>query len=395
MAFWNRREKPPEVEERDLLSIGDPATAEFFGLGTPNLTGVHVGEFSVLGLPAVWRAVSLIAGSIATLPLEAIHEHNGITETVPSWLNNPGGPSGLTKFELVETMLLHLLLWGNAYLMHIYGGAGQLLGVHPLHPRCVSVQLQSNGTKLFRVELLGGKTTVLTDRQLTHIMGLSTDGVRGLSPIWVARNSFGTSLAAERSAARLFRNGALISGVVTPETGETLTPDDATRIKESIRNNVAGEANAGDIAVINKVLKFTPWSMDASDAQWLESRAFQVEDVARWFGIPPHLLAQTEKQTSFGAGLTEQNRGFARYTLQPWTSRIEDRLSLLLPANKTAKFDYHAMVKPAPEVEIQLLVDQVAAGILTVNEARKMRNLPPLAASEQKQNIQTDEVVAA
>ncbi|ELR86098.1 MULTISPECIES: phage portal protein [Mycobacterium] len=394
MAWWNRKTPPEDIEERsfDLVSIGDPAAAEFFGLGTPNLAGVNVNEFSALGLAAVWRAVSLIASSIASLPLRTIHERSdGISEPVPSWLDNPGGAAGLTKFELVETMLLHLLLHGNAFLLHIRGGAGQMLGLYPIHPRAVSIQWHSDYTKTFLVETIDGKALTLTSRDMTHIPGLSTDGIRGLSPIWLARNSFGTSIAAERSASRLFSNGALISGLVTPEEGAQLTPEDATRIKESLTQKVAGEANAGSIAVINKALKFSPWSMNAADAQWLESRAFQVEDISRWFGVPPHLLGQTQKQTSFGAGLTEQNRGFARYTLQPWTSRIEERLSLLLPPNKSADFDYSQFVQPDHETEVGLIIAQLQAGLITVDEARRMRNLPPLPAQPQIQETDAEQ----
>jgi phage portal protein BeeE len=129
-------------------------------------------------------------------------------------------------------------------------------------------------------------------------------------------------------------------------------------------------------------LKFEKWSMSAEDAQFLQSREFQVEEVARWFGLQPMHLAQTSKQTSWGTGVQEQNRGLARYVLEPWTTRIQERLSRLLTGAKKCEFDYTAFVQPDPETEIGLLIDQVNAGLLTINEARKIRNLPPLPGGD-------------
>jgi HK97 family phage portal protein len=371
---------PYEPELRSVYSVADPAVAEMLGMGLPNLAGVSVNEHSAIGLSAVWRAVSLISGTIASLPMRTIQSDGVLSQRVPSFLDDVGGAGGMTPFAWKETVLAHLLLHGNAYLAHVYGGAGQLIGLSPIHPMAVAVDTD-NGSKTFRVSLSDGTVRTFTPQTMTHVAALSLDGIKGMSPIQVARNSLGTSIAGERSAARLFTNGALISGIVTPE--DDVSEDDAKTIAESLRRKMAGESNAGEIAFINRKLKFTPWSMDATDAQWLESRAFQVEEVARWFGVPPHLLAQTEKQTSWGAGVSEQNRGLARYTLSPWTTRIEEVLSRLLPLGRKAEFDYASFVKPSPEVEIELLIKQVEAGLLTVDEARAIRNMPPLPKQEQ------------
>ncbi|TFV61403.1 phage portal protein [Mycobacterium sp. PS03-16] len=378
MARWWQRKSPAEQQRAQSWSVSDPAIAELFGLGTPNLTGQSVGEQSVLGLAAVYRAVSLIAGTIASLPMRTIVTNaDGSTTRARSFLDTPGGPTGPTAFEWKESVLVHLLLHGNAYCAHIYGGAGQIVGLLPIHPSAVSVEIdERTGTRFYTVALSDGTRRLLDATQLTHIPALSTDGVVGLSPIAVARNMFGTSLAGERAAARMFSNGAMVSGIVTPE--EDLTADEATTIKNDLRNRLQGTANAGDIAVINRKLKFTQWSMNAEDAQFLQSRAFQVEEIARIYGVPPHLLMQTEKQTSWGTGVSEQNRGFARYTLEPWTTRVQERLSRLLTGNRKVEFDYSAFVQPSPEIEIPLLIQQVESGLLTVNEARKIRNLPPL-----------------
>lgn len=364
-------ESPPEQRS---WSIGDPATAHLLGFGLPNLAGVAVNEYTALGLPAVYRAVSLIAGSIASLPMRTIQTaQDGTTERARSLLDTPGGPDGPTAYEFKETVLSHLLLHGNAFLAHIYGGAGQLIGLTPIHPMAVSIECHPE--RLYRVTLNDGTVRLFDPTTMTHIPALSLDGIRGISPIQVARNSLGTSIAGERSAARMFANGALVSGIVTPE--DDLTEDDATAIKDSLTRKMLGESNAGDIAVINRKLKFQQWSLSAEDAQWIQSRTFQIDEIARWFGIPCHLLGLQEKATSWGSGISEMNRGLARYTLEPWTTRIQERLSRLLPPSRKVEFDYTAFVQPDPETEITLLIAQVQAGLLTVDEARRIRNLPP------------------
>jgi len=192
----------------------------------------------------------------------------------------------------------------------------------------------------------------------------------------VARNSLGTAIAGDRAAAKMFASGALHSGIVTPE--EDVTEEEAKTIKESLNAKVSGWENAGEIAVVNRRLKFTPWTMSLEDAQFLQSRQFQVEEIARWTGVPPHLLMQTEKQTSWGTGVAEQNRGLSRFTLQSYTSRTEERLSRLLPAPRFCEFDFAGLLQPAPEVEIPLLIQQVAAGLMTPNEARRIRGMDPI-----------------
>ncbi|WP_460357177.1 phage portal protein [Mycobacterium sp. ZZG] len=388
MAWWPWSNRPAfdavETRAEVAVSIGDPAIADMLGLGAPNLAGMSVGETSVLGLASVFRAVSLIAGSIASLPLRTIVTNaDGHTDRTGSFLDTPAGPGKdvQTAYEFKETLLVHLLLHGNAYLGHVYGGAGQIVGLLPIHPLAVTPEIHpETGLKFFTVSLADGTRRVLFSDQLTHIPALSTDGIKGLSPIACARNVFATSMAGEAAAARMFGNGMMVSGIITPE--EDLTADEATTIKNDLRQRLQGTNNAGDIAVINRKLKFQQWSLSAEDAQFLQSRAFQVEEVARWFGLQPMHLGQTDKQTSWGTGVQEQNRGLARYVLEPWTTRIQERLSRLLTGAKKCEFDYAAFVQPDVETEIGLLISQVDAGLLTINEARKIRNLPPLPGGD-------------
>jgi len=374
VAFWRRQEKR-------TVSIADPALASYFGVAAPPYSGVSVGEYSALGLTAVWRAVSLISQSVAQLPLRTLRDVDGVRTRVNSFLDDPGGPDGPTPFEWTETVLVHLLIHGNVFLAHVRNGGGGIAALTPVHPFCVSVDVTPDGFKVFSVTMADGTRRTFDSTTMTHIPALSTDGIRGLSPITVAREAFGTAIAGDRAAARMFGNGAMISGIVTPNDSD-ITEDEAKLIKDGLDRKVAGIENAATIAVFNKRLTFTPWTMSAEDAQFIESRAFQIEEIARIFGIPPHALMQTDKQTSWGSGVAEQNRGLSRTVLAPWAKRIEERLSRLLPAPRFVEFDFAGLERGSPAEEIDLLIKQVDAGLLTVNEARKIRNMDPLPGGD-------------
>lgn len=390
---WRRRE--PE----NLISISDPLLVEYFNLGAQNFTGVSVNESSALGLSAVWRAVSLISQTIASLSLSAVRDNaDGTSERVKSWLDNPGTVSGATQFEVVETTLVHLLLHGNAYLLHIRNGAGGIVGVSPIHPLAVTpdwqtIEGKTTRFKEFRVSFHDGTQQEFTQAELTHVPAMSVDGLIGVSPIWIARNSLGTGIAGDRAAAKMFGQGALMSGLATAE--EDVSEAEAKQIKEFLDAKVTGIDNASSVPFVNRKIKIQPWQMTNADAQWFESRQFSISEVARWYGIPEFLL-QAEKATSWGTGIAEQQRGLARMVLAPWANRLEQRLTRLLPPGVRAEFDFHTLERGAPAEEVNLLIAQVQAGILSVDEARAARNLPPLpdAADPTEAMDQPEEVPA-
>lgn len=371
------------------ISIGDPALAEFYGLGGYNDAGVNVTEKSALGFTALYRAVEIIAGTIGTLPLKTFKDSthlqpDGTPERsrTSSFLDDPGA-GVLTPFEWKHLIFTHLLLHGNAYLLHVYNAAGAIVGLFPIQPSMVAVRYGTlkgvpdmAQTRIYEVTVAGMPAVEYTSDDMTHIMGLSLDGIKGLSVIEIMRNPIGTGIAGDKAAAKLFSNGLMLGGIVTSD--EDLTPEQADAIKSGLRAKMAGTDNAGGIAIVNASLKFSPWTMNSQDAQFLESREHQVEEISRITGVPAYLLGQVDKQTSWGTGVAEQNRGLARYTLSRWTCALEERLSLLLSNKQFVEFDYAGLIQSAPEIEIPLLIQQVEAGLLTLDEARAIRNLPPL-----------------
>lgn len=372
--------------------LTDPVAATLFSMGGANYSGTApIGERSALALSAVWRSVHVIADTLATLPLRTLKTTGTKVKQIESVFDNPGGDEGPTPFEWKQTLFVHLLLHGNAFEMPVRNAAGAIVRIELLCPQAVCIVAPSLeeyadparmpvGGKWFDVTMLDGSQGRFDGRTITHVPAMTTDGLRGLSPLHVAQNSLGTAAAGDRAAARTFSNGAMISGLVSPE--DDLEGEDVTEIRKQIDRSVGGWENAGAIAIINRRLKFQPWTMTAADAQFLGSRQFSIEEISRWWGVHPSLLMQLDKQTSWGTGIEEQNRGLGRTVLQPWAQCAEQRNSRLLPPKVALEFDFAGLERPSPKDEITLLLAQTGKPFLTINEARKVRNLPPVVGGE-------------
>lgn len=388
---WSRQEAPQATS----LSIADPTLAALFTPGgLVDIAGVSVGETSALGLSALYRSLSLVSGTLASLPLNSWRGTTGDQrEKVASVFDDPDAPDGQTVFEWKETAFLHLMLHGKAGALKVKTDAGGLVRLplcHPLSFQVVqpSLEEQNNPEKMpvggvwFDLTLDDRTQVRLDADSFWYVPAASLGGQVGISLLTYARQSLATSIAADKAAGKVFASGALISGLATP-SDDTDIADDIPQIRQELNRNVLGHENAGTIALVNRRLQFTPWTMTAQQAQFLESRQFQIEEIARWTGVPPHLLMQTDKQTSWGTGVDEQNRGLSKFVLGHWANRFEQRASRLLSRPRWCEFDFAGLERPNFAVEIDLLIKQVQAGLLTVNEARAVRNLPPLPETPQ------------
>jgi HK97 family phage portal protein len=400
MAKWLDRFRG---QRRTGVSISNPILAEMFGYGGPAQAGVVVGERSALGVSALYRAVALVAGTLACQRLRTMQVRDGQKTEVASFLDTMPAAIGMTQYEWIETSYIHAILHGNTFLLHVAGGAGQLVGLLPVHPLAVGVEQASKwedgrpvvGGKIFRVTMQDGSVLDCDADTLTHVPGFCTDGVRGLGLIDLAKESLGTAIAADRAAARMFGKGALMAGTVSPADGDPLEEDERDAAQKVLDQRATGWENASAVRLFSRPMNFTPWTMTSRDAQYMEARAFQVEEISRWTGVPPHLLMQTDKQTSWGTGVSEQNRAMGRTVLAPWATRLEQRLSMRMPAGRTAEFDFSRLERPAPEVESALLGQKVKDGLMTPNEARAVLGLPPLAGGDTLVGIATPAPVPA
>jgi HK97 family phage portal protein len=360
-------------------SIGDPAFAEFLRMS--GITTGQVTEDTAAGLTAYYRAEALIAGTIAGLPLKVYEGDGSSRREVDHFLStSPAGPYDMAPFNWVETVVLHLLNHAEAYLKSITNGGGELVGLYPVHPLAIDKVEWAEADKLFTVALKGGGREKYLTGEMTQVLGMSMDGLRGMSPLTLFRKTLQTSMAAETAANRSFTTGALISGLVTTE--EDMEEPEAVTLKEKVNAKIMGAEHAGEIVFVNRSLKFSPWAMSNVDAQFLESRGLQVTEVARIFGLPLSLMSVIGAVSNWGTGVAESFLGLQKFVLTGWTSRIESALRAVLPPGQFAEFDYAGLLQGSPKDEIELLIAQVNAGILTKTEARAIRNLPPLPEAE-------------
>jgi HK97 family phage portal protein len=364
--------------------------ASFSPGGVIDLGGIAVNEQSALGLSAFYRALSLVSGQLASLPLSTHIEKPGtLRKPVTSVFDAPDGEEGQTAFEWKESLFLHLLMHGRTGALKVRSQAGSLVRLPLVHPLSFRVrqptkkQIENGngpaGGLWFDVTLNDRTTVTLDSRDFWYVPGMSLDGgVTTLSVLGNARLSLATSISGDRAAGKMFANGALISGLATPEDDDVDISEEISEIRRALDSSTGGYENAGSIALISRRLKITPWTMTASDAQFLQSRQFQIEEISRWTGVPPHLLMQTEKQTSWGTGVEMQDRALGRSVLGTWANRLEERASRLLPAPRKVSFDFSALERPSPDREIELDLKQVEAGVMTIDEYRAKRGWEPL-----------------
>ena len=359
------------------ISISDPRLPRW--LGVDSLAGVPVTAYSALTSSAVYRASMLVASSTAGLPLRTMREWGTTRSVVGSWLDNPASAVGYKPFNWKQTSFLHMLLGGDSFQRHLYNGLGMLAGLEPVDPGSVSVYWDDDrpGGKRFEVALLrGGKMCVETHdaTTMTQVMGPTLDGLRGLSVVGLARTSLGGAIAGDMAAANTFRQGPMIGGLAVPT--EDLDDGDAEKAQAILNDEIGGTENAGRIVVLERKFDLKPWTMTLKDAQFLESRQFSIQEVARWFGVHPVFLMDPGAVSTWGTGVEILQRGLGRFTLPQYTDPFQEAMSALLPNKSWAEFDFRELERGSPAEEIDLIIKQVDGGLMTVNQALQQVNRP-------------------
>jgi HK97 family phage portal protein len=358
--------------------------------GPPSESGVAVTETTALHMPAVWRAVSVIANVSAALPL---HTYKlGTKDRVTVKLLDDPHPE-LTKFELWRLLYVHRLLWGNAYAQKIRNNAGAIVQLWPVRPDRVRVDREkpsegNPGGKVFWVRDDQGVVHRRTSREILHLPALGYDGLTGCSPIRAAAEGIGLGLAAERSAAKLYGSGNMISGVL--QTEQRLTAEQAAQLKAAWNAKLSGSQAAHDIAVLDSGASFHPVTMPYKDSQFLESRQFQITEIARMFGVPLYLLMETQKSTSWGTGLEQQAQGFVTWDLAPtWLTPTEQRVSKeLLPSTQYAKYQLGGLLRGDSQARAVFYRAMRDTGAFSANDIRDLEELPPIEGPEGDMRLQ-------
>lgn len=360
--------------------------------------GEVVTDDSVLSLSAVWACVNLLAGTIASLPLMVYRTDAKGERTIardhPLYRILHDSPNfDQTAVDFWEFICASIELWGNAY-ARILRSSAAITGLHPVAPSLVVVRRRSNGTIEYRWTE-DGKAFVETDETMLHIRGFGGNPLGGMSTLHFGRHAFSLAQATDRSAGGMFKNGLRPSGVLTFE--KWLSPEQRALSEEKLTEKFLGAMNAGRPLILEGGTKWEQLTISPEDAQMLESRGFSVEEICRFFGVPPHMVGHTQKSTSWGTGLEEQTIGFQKFTLRRRLKRIEQALEkqLLTPIDRAAgltiEFNLEGLLRGDSTARASFYQSGLANGWMTINEVRALENLPPVEGGEvprmQMQNV--------
>jgi HK97 family phage portal protein len=284
-----------------------------------------------------------------------------------------------TAFEFREMMMAHCLLRGNGYAQKVFDGRGVLVELVPLNPTRVEPVLLPTGEVRFKVKTLDFQTIELGGEQIFHIKGLATDGIVGVSPITYARESVGLALATEEYGARLFKNDAKPGGIL--EHPGKLSDEAHLRLKNSWQSAHAGVQNAHKVAILEEGMKWTRIGVSSQDSQFIESRKFQIEEIARIFRVPPHLIGHLDHATF--SNIEHQALDFVQHTILPWLRRWEQAISARLLSDEENQTHYtEFLVEGLLRGDIQSRYSAYAVGRqwgwLSADDVRRMENMEPL-----------------
>ena len=375
--IFKSRDKP--IKDRTSGS----AYTFFMGGST---AGKNVNERSAMQMTAVYACVRILSEAIAGLPLHMYRykdeggKEKATGHTLYHLLHDEPNPE-MTSFVFRETLMTHLLLWGNAYAQIIRNGKGEVIALYPLMPNRMEVNRDQNGMLYYVYQkssddapTMEGSSVILSPSEVLHVPGLGFDGLVGYSPIAMAKNAIGLSMAAEEYGAKFYANGAAPSGVL--EHPGVLK--DPAKVRDSWNAAFGGSSNSHKVAVLEEGLKYTPISISPNEAQFLETRKFQIDEIARIFRVPPHMVGDLEK-SSF-SNIEQQSLEFVKYTLDPWVVRWEQSLSraLLSETEKKSyffKFNLEGLLRGDYQSRMQGYSVGIQNGFMCPNDVRELENL--------------------
>lgn len=377
--FFKSRDKPKNQIGSGISFLFGPTSA-----------GKIVDERTSLTQTAVYACVRILSESIGSIPLHVYsYKEDGGKEkdrNHPLYRLLHDEPNKeMTSFIFRETMMCHLLLWGNAYAQIVRNGRNQVIALYPLQPSKVEVNRNSSGELEYiyqkeRDEYGRIEKIRLRKEEVLHIPGLGFDGLVGYSPIAMAKNAIGMALATEEYGATFFSNGANPGGILE-HPGIVKDPD---KLRESWQTQFS-KSNANKIAVLEEGMKFTPMSIPPDQAQFLETRKFQINEIARIFRIPPHMIGDLEK-SSF-SNIEQQSLEFVKYTLDPWVVRWEQALqkTLLLEKEKDKyliKFNLDGLLRGDYQSRMNGYAIGRQNGWMSANDIRELENLNKISKEE-------------
>lgn len=360
------------------------SAAPVFYFGTSG-SGKSVTVQSAIQLSTVYACVRVISETVASLPLsvyEAEKDGNKKALDHPLYrLLHDEPNSEMTSFVFREVMLAHLLLYGNSYSQIIRSGKNSVVGLYPLLPDHMDVDRDSKGNLTYTYTTSDGKTVVIKPRDILHIPGLGFDGVMGYSPIALEKNAIGLGIASEEYGSKFFSNGARPSGILTHPN----TVKNPKALRESWNSAYGGSANSNRVAILEEGMKFEPIAIPNNEAQFLETRKFQVDEICRIFRVPPHLVCDLEHATF--SNIEHMSIDFAVHTIRPWLVRIEQAMNrALFPEQEKGRFFVQFNIDGLMRGDYKSRMEGYAIarqnGWMSANDIRELENQNPIPASE-------------
>lgn len=362
----------------------DPALTSLFG-GAVSSAGVSVDEISALNFSPVWQAVRIISETVATLPIHVYRREPGgrrraddlMVADLLRWEPNPE----MTASQFREAWTAHALTWGNGYAEIERDSQGRAIRLWLLTPNTVTVTRDLNGNLIYVYRHETGPQVVLAQSDVLHLPGPGFDGVVGYSVIAKARESIGLGLACEQFGASMFGSGARPSGIL--EHPGRLSDDARARLRGDFERLHSGIDNAHRVAVLEEGLKWSQTSIPPDDAQFLQTRAYQIEEIARWFNIPVSKLRV--KDGGSYASLEQENSAFLSECLRPWLVRIEQEIRRKLLTESSALYVEHnvdGLLRTDLASRYQAYSIGRNWGWLSVNEVRALEQLEPVEGGD-------------
>ena len=360
------------------------SSAPTFYFGT-SASGKAVNPSSAIQVSAVYACVRVIAETIASLPFHVYETTENGSRKAPEHplyrLIHDEPNKEMTSFILRETMLAHLLLYGNAYCQIIRTSRDKIDSLYPLLPDKMEVDRDAGGFLTYTYTTSDGKRWRLEPRDVLHIPGLGFDGVMGYSPIALEKSAIGLGIAAEEYGSKFFSNGARPSGILTHPN----TVKDPAALRASWNAAYGSSSNASRVAVLEEGMTFVPLSLPNNEAQFLETRKFQVSEICRIFRVPPHMIGDLDRATF--SNIEHQSIDFAVHTIRPWLVRIEQAVNRALFSEKEkgrfyVQFNLDGLMRGDYKSRMEGYAIARQNGWMSANDIRELENMNAMSDEE-------------
>lgn len=357
--------------------------------GSVSNSGQSVTEQSAMRVAAVFACVRLISGAVGNLPVQVKRRIDQRTRADADdhnlWTVFHRRPNRWQKpAQFKRMMQAHVLLRGNAYALKTRGVGNKVIALTPLNPTRMEVRQREDLALEYLYTRKDGRRVLFAQDEILHLAGLSLDGITGLSVIAYARESIGLAMAMEGHGSSMFRNGANTTGALKLPAGRVLNEEQAAKLREDFEDFRTGGSREGGVIVLEDGLEYQQMGMTSEDAQWLEARKFSRSDIAMFFGVPPHMIGDTEKSTSWGTGIEAQAQGFVTYTLEDhltmWEEAVNaDCLDLVRDRDIYVRFNRNALVRGDLKTRWEAYVRGLQWGVYSPDQVLAMEDENPRA----------------